>query len=137
MNPLLDILRKNRRAKKRHATMKMESFTGNQGYCKKRPSSGGLLDGDTGPRGRIFVPRQGSTTGSLMHERQGTQNVHWHAPATLAREPSFAAQMSNANDPNETVLTLVRLSMSPVAASLPLLPDATALLGVIAAEPLD
>lgn len=45
--------------------------------------------------------------------------------------------MSNANDPNETVLTLVRLSMSPVAASLPLLPDATALLGVIAAEPLD
>lgn len=63
--------------------------------------------------------------------------MHWHAPATLAREPSFAAQMSNANDPNETVLTLVRLSMSPVAASLPLLPDATALLGVIAAEPLD
>lgn len=68
-----------------------------------------------------------------MHERHRTQNVHWHAPATLAREPSFAAQMSNANDPNETVLTLVRLSMSP---SLPLLPDATALLGVIAAEPL-
>ena len=77
------------------------------------------------------VSRRGP--GSLMHERHGTQNVHWHAPATLAREPSFAAQMSNANDPNETVLTLVRLSMSP---SLPLLPDATALLGVIAAEPL-
>ena len=75
------------------------------------------MDGDTGAtrshlRGK--VSRRGP--GPLMHESMhGAQNVHWHAPATLAREPSFAAQMSNANDPNETVLTLVRLSTSPRA----------------------
>ena len=97
------------------------------------------MDGDTGAtrshlRGK--VSRRGP--GPLMHESMhGAQNVHWHAPATLAREPSFAAQMSNANDPNETVLTLVRLSTSPRAPcpSLPLLPDAQPHSSLSNAEP--
>lgn len=128
MNPLL---RKNRRAKKKKkkdATMKMESFTGIGTLQKasiERRSVGWGYRGHAVVHLRGKVSRRGP--GPLMHESMhGAQNVHWHAPATLAREPSFAAQMSNANDPNETVLTLVRLSTSPRApcSSLPLLPDA-------------
>lgn len=91
--------------------MKMESFTEDRGQGAKsvHRAAIGRLDGDTGPRGRVFVTVSRRGPGSLIHERMRMKDkmcTGMHPP----RKPSFAAR-SNANDPNETVLTLVRLSM--------------------------